>query len=68
MGDIPRRARIALMAICGACAVAAPLVLRWSPAGLFDLLGAATLMAHLVLARMWDTLAREGRPSEPPGE
>jgi serine/threonine protein kinase len=68
LADIPRRARIALMAICGVCAVAAPLVLHWSPAGLFDLLGAATLMAHLVLARMWDTLAREGRASEPPGE
>jgi len=68
LGDIPRRARIALMLLCGACAVAAPLVLHWSPAGLFDLLGAATVMAHLVLARMWDTLAREGRPSEPPAE
>jgi len=57
--DIPRRARIALTVICGVSAVAAPVVLRWSPAGLFDLLGLVTIAAHLVLARMWDTLARE---------
>jgi serine/threonine protein kinase len=57
--DIPRRARIALTVLCAATALAAPLVLRWSPAGLFDLLGLVTIAAHLVLARMWDTLGRE---------